>query len=127
MGVQFLVQRGFDWNVGDNKGKTGFQVACRYGNLNVIRFLLQQEFEGINDLDLNGKAGLECLIDGRHNYADKRLMPCILLLIEAGAELDENEVFEKLIPAIQNRIIEITFMKETILEKWTGRIAQASI
>ena len=34
-------------------------------------------------------------------------------------------MFEALIDGIQNRIIEITFMKETLFQKWTGRIAQA--
>jgi hypothetical protein len=51
-------------------------------------------------------------------------MPSILLLIEAGAELNKNDVFEELIPAIQNRIIEIMFVEQTIFEKWTGRIAR---
>jgi len=51
--------------------------------------------------------------------------PCILLLIESGAQLDENDVFEELTSAKQNRIFEITFTKGKIFEKWTGRIAQA--
>ena len=50
---------------------------------------------------------------------------CTLFLIEAGATLNENDVFEELISAIQNRIIEITFTEQTIFQKWTGRIAQA--
>ena len=66
------------------------------------------------------------LMNQRYDLShDELFIPCILLLIEAGAELDEIYVFEKLISAIQNRIIEITFMKEIIFEKWTGRIAQA--
>merc|ERR1712034_292359 len=55
----------------------------------------------------------------------ERIIQCVLLLIEAGSTLlVENAVFEELHSAIQNRIIEITFMKEIIFEKWTGRIAQ---
>jgi len=51
-------------------------------------------------------------------------MPCVLLLIEAGAKLSKDEVFEGLISTIQNRILDITFMKQIIFEKWTERIAQ---
>ena len=124
--VQFLVQQGFDMNVGDDHGTTGFHYACFCGRLNVVQFLVQQGFDGINELDVNGETRLEILIKERfHLSEDELFMPCILLLIEAGAELDESYVFEELISAIQNRIIEITFMKEIIFEKWTGRIAQA--
>jgi len=71
--------------------------------------------------------GLEVLFNQQYAYTnDELFVPCILLLIEAGAELDENDgSFVELIPAIQNRIIEIAFIKKTIFENWTGRIAQA--
>merc|ERR1711925_37545 len=99
--------------------------ACIDGILNVVEFLVQQGF-GINHRDTDGDTGLRILINNRHYFCQKKLfMPCILLLIEAGAELDESFVFEELTSAIQNRIIEITFMKEKLFEKWTGRIAQA--
>ena len=124
--VQFLVQQGFDWNIRDNDGRTGFHYACFIGRLNVVQFLVQKGFDGINDLGFNDETGLIRLMNQRYSLSDDKLfMPCILLLIEAGAELDENYVFEELTSAIQNRIIEITFMKERIFEKWTGRIAQA--
>jgi len=112
-------------NVGDNEGRTGFHLTCLNGHLNVVQFLLQNGFEGINELDVSGCTGLDILIHNRHRYDDGLLMPYILLLIEGGAQLNKNDVFEELIVAIKNRIIEITFMKETIFEKWTGRIAQA--
>merc|ERR1712034_76923 len=124
--VQFLVQQGFDINVRNNDGNTGFHYACFCGRLNVVQFLLQQGFDGINERDGNGVTRLEVLIKERYHLSNNELlMPCILLLIEAGAELRESYVFEELPSAIQNRIIEITFMKEIIFEKWTGRIAQA--
>jgi len=125
--VQFLVQRGFDWNVVNNLRRTGFHLACISGNVNVIRFLLQHGFKGINELDLFGEIGLKILIEqARYDFDHyERIIPCVLLLIEAGSTLlVENAVFEELHSAIQNRIIEITFMKEIIFEKWTGRIAQ---
>jgi ankyrin repeat protein len=126
--VQFFIQQGFDMNVvgiSGSYGSVGFHLACVNENLNVIQFLIQQGFEGINER-VGGLTGLKFLITKRQILSgDKLFMPCILLLIEAGAQLDENDVFEKLITSIQNRIIEITFMKETIFEKWTGRIAQA--
>jgi len=102
-------------------------LACMCGGLDVIEFLVQQEFEGINrPLGFGGKTGLEILIEQRFVFDDDELlMPCILLSIEAGAQLDENLVFDELISTILNRIIEITFMKKIILKKWTGRIAQA--
>jgi len=66
------------------------------------------------------------LINHRRNLSRyERFLPCLLLLIEAGAQLNENDVFEELTSAIQNRIIEITFTKGIVFEKWTGRIAQA--
>jgi len=77
----------------------------------------------MNVSDNDGATGLKTLI-GRYNLYE-RFLPCILFLIEYGSHLDENCVSEKLILAIQNRIFEITFMKETIFQKWTGRIAQA--
>ena len=65
------------------------------------------------------------MIENRYDYpGDELYMQCVLLLIEAGAELDENNVFEELISAIQNRIVEITFIKKTIFEKWNERIAE---
>jgi hypothetical protein len=51
-------------------------------------------------------------------------LPCLVLLVESGAKLDKSDIFEELICGSQNRIIEITFLKQTIFEKWTGRIAQ---
>ena len=116
--IEFLLQQRFDMNIGDNNGCTGFHDACLFGNFNVVQFFLQQGFEGINERDLLEVTGLEILIGEPQYIRDNVLfMPCVLLLIEAGAELDENDVFEELIPAIQNRIIEITFMKEIIFEK----------
>jgi len=124
--VQFLVQQGFDMNVHDNYGSTGFYLACFNGKLKVVQFLLQQGFENINKLGFGDKTGLEMLIAQQWNCSDDELfMPCILLLIESGAKLNKHYVFEELISAIQNRIIEITFIRQTIFEKWTGRIAQA--
>merc|ERR1712096_16050 len=40
--VQFLLQQGFDMNIGNNNGVTGFHTACTNGNLNVVEFLFQQ-------------------------------------------------------------------------------------
>ena len=70
---------------------------------------------------------LDVLIESQYDYPDDELFfPCLLILIEAGAELSETDIFEELtlMSTIQNRIIEITFMKKYIFEKWTGRIAQ---
>ena len=98
------------------------------GSLNVVQFFVQQGFDGINELDIDGDTGLAMLIYQRYDLSgDELFMPCIILLIETGAELDESYVFEELTSAIQNRIIEITFMKEIIFEKWTGRIAKSPI
>jgi len=118
--VQFLVRQGFDMNVGDNDGRTGFHWACLNGKLNVVQFLVRQEFD-MNVGDNDGRSGLKMLIDSGNEH----VLPCALGLIEAGATLNENDVFEELISAIQNRFIEITFTEQTIFEKWTGRIAQA--
>jgi len=124
--VKFLLQEGFDMNIGDNDGKTGFHLACLGGNLNVLQFLLQQGFKHFNELDGDGMSPLASLICARHSVRDDELfMQCVLLLIETGAELDGDYVFGELISAIQNRIVEITFTKEIIFKKWTGRIAQA--
>ena len=121
--VQFLLQQGFDMNIGDNEGYTGFHVACLGGNLNIIRFLLQHGFENVNVI--SEETGLDILIENRYDHIDDQLyMSCVLLLIEVGGKLSENVVFEELSSAIQNRIIEITFVKNIIFEKWTGRIAE---
>jgi ankyrin repeat protein len=126
--VQFLVQKGCDWNIRNNFGNTGFHLACDNGNLNVVQFLVQHGFEGINEPNFHGTTGLQSLIEQRYEpffFNNEHFMSCLLLLIESGAQMKKNDVFRDLISAIQNRIIEITFMKETIFEKWTGRIAQA--
>jgi len=130
--VQFLLQQGFDMYVVDSNGMTGFHVACLAGNLNMIRFLLQQGFENVNEISED--TGLDILIENQDDHIDdKRYMSCVVLLIESGGklsdnvffeELSENVGFEELSSAIQNRIIEITFMKNIIFAKWTGRIAQ---
>jgi len=123
--IKFLLRQGVDLNLGDNVGETGFHDACYYGKFNVVKFLIQHGYKGINDLGFDG-TGLEMLINEQFKfYADDELfMPCILLLIEAGAQLTENYVFEEIIFAIKKRVIEITLIKEAIFEKWTGRIAQ---
>merc|ERR1712034_58337 len=100
--------------INDN-GATGFYAACFAGNLHVVQFLLQQGFQGINKRlhAFGSMSPLNLLINKRNHYCSHELfMPCILLLIEAGAELDENYVFEELISPVKNRIIEITFMKK---------------
>jgi hypothetical protein len=98
------------------------------GKLNVVQFLVRQGFD-MNVVDNDGRTGLKILIDRYSNrYGDLELdvfLQCIFFLIEAGATLNENDVFEELSFAIQNRIIEITFTEKTIFEKWTGRIARA--
>merc|ERR1712096_69640 len=123
--VQFFVQQGFDMNTGDNQGSTGFIWACLAGNLNIIWFLLHHGFTNINEFSID-MTGLEVLIENRCDHSNDELyMPCVLLLIEAGGEVSqEYDIFEELISAIQNRIIEITVMKKTIDKKWTQRIAQ---
>jgi len=100
-------------------------LACRAGNFNVIQFLAQQGFDSIDWPGRFGETGLEHLMDQKQFCEDELFLPCLLLLIESGAQWNENDVFEELTSAIKNRIIEITFMKEKIFEKWTGRIAQA--
>jgi len=123
--VQFLLQQGFDMYAGDNLGSTGFIWACIAGNLNLIRYLLTHGFENINEFSID-RTALDILIDKRCDYPDDELyMESLILLIESGAKLSEDNVFEELISAIQNRIIEITFVKKIIFEKWTGRIAQS--
>ncbi len=92
----------------------------------MVQFLLQQGFEGINEPVFDSNNGLQQLIKNRRRLSNNELfMPCILLLIESGAQLNKHDLFEELISAIQIRHIEITFMKQIIFEKWTGRIAQA--
>jgi len=128
--VQFLIQQGFDINLSRPDGTTGFHQACIYGKLNVVRFLVQLGgFEGINEPNYayGGMTGLQILIEHGDDYClrdNEMLIPCLLLLIEAGAKLDKNDIFEELIPAIGTRIIEIIFIRETIFENWTDRIAQ---
>jgi len=129
--VEFLLQEGFDMNIVTNFGNTGFFWACFFQNLNVLQFLLQQGFEGINQRSVHPMTrlemtGLEMIIQHQcHVSANKHRISCILLLIEAGAQYNVNSNFEEVILAIQNRMIEITLIKETIFETWTGRIAQA--
>ena len=114
------VEQGFDMNFCNDNGGTAFHAACFGGNLHVVQFLLQQGLKDINKLCglSNDVSCLHLLIDDRHDYADNELfMSSILLLIEAGAEFNKNHVFEELIPAIQNRIIEIMFVTQTIFDK----------
>merc|ERR1712034_37990 len=94
-------------------------LACLGGNFNLIRFLVQPGFKNnINEFGSAGR-GLDILIHYRYDHTDDELyMPCVLLLIEAGAEWSTNIIFEELISAIENRMVEIIFMKKTIFEKW---------
>jgi len=122
--VQFLLQQGFDWNFSNYQQESGFYLACEGGELDIVQFLLRQGFQNINEIGSDGMNGLEILISNRYDYDEYEiLMPCILLLIENGSQFNEIYVFDELISTIKNRIIEITFMKEIIFEKWTGRIA----
>jgi ankyrin repeat protein len=124
--VQFILQKGFDITVGNHYGDTGFHGACFNGHLNVVQFLLQEGFDMNTAGDNYGSNGVTMLINDRYTLSsDELFMPCLLLLIESGAQLNEDDLFEELISAIQIRYIEITFMKKAIFEKWTRRIAQA--
>jgi len=124
--VKFLLQQEFDMNIGDENGYTRCHTACYHGKLNVVQFLLEQGFKDINKVARGGKTGLEMLFDEElHLSEDERFIPCILFLIQSGAQLNENYLSEELTFAIKNRIIEITVVKKTIFENWTGSIAQA--
>jgi len=124
--VELLLQEGFDMNVGDNEESTGFYHACRYGRLNVVQFLLEQGFQGIHEIGVGGKTGLEMLFDNynqrndhnaldwMYDFDEELFIPCVLCLIESGAQVNENYVFEELIYAIKIRIIEIIGVKKTI-------------
>jgi ankyrin repeat protein len=64
--VQFLLQRGFDMNVGENNGFTGFHGACIGGK--VHPFVIEQGFDVpsslVNDLpehNVNTRFPLVCL------------------------------------------------------------------
>jgi len=72
----------------------------------------------------DGRTGLKMMIRRYNSLGAGNFSSCALFLIEAGATLNENDVFEELISAIQNRIIEITFTKQILFKKWTGRVAQ---
>ena len=52
----YLAQPGFDMNVRDMNGVTGFHLACLCGNLNVVQFLVQQGFD-MNVRDNDGTTG----------------------------------------------------------------------
>merc|ERR1712096_369474 len=125
--IQFLVQeKGFDMHTGNNSGTTGFALASIAGEFNVIWFHLNhQEFTKINDYGFQCTP-LDFFIQRKDDYADDELyIPCFLLLIESGGEVtEEHVVHDELISEIQNRIIEITFLKKMIDKKWTGRIAK---
>jgi len=132
--VKFLLQEGFDMNIVSNHGHTGFFEACHSQKLNVLQFLLQKGFEGINQRYFNPMnsiemTGLEMIIQRQCDVStDEYRIPCILCLIEAGAQCNINDDYVEGITLalhVQNRIIEITLMRETIFENCTGRIAQA--
>jgi len=81
----------------------------------------------VNVGDNLGSTGLKMMIRRYNSLISlgvENFSSCALFLIEAGATLNENDVFEELISAIQNRIIEITFTKQILFKKWTGIVAQ---
>jgi len=130
--VQFHIQEGFDMNTCANDDWNGFHAACISGSLNVIRVLLKNGFEDINGFASDDMTGLDLLVEGRNSdfFDEEFFIPCLLLLMEAGAELSETHIsledcsLAELISIIKNRILEISFMKEILFKKWTGRIAQ---
>jgi hypothetical protein len=53
----------------------------------VVQFILQQEFEGMNQISFGSEVELKLLVKNRYDHADDEfLMPCILLLIESGVK-----------------------------------------
>jgi hypothetical protein len=73
--------------------------------------------------------GLDVLVEGRDSdfFDEDLFIPCLLMLMEAGCKVGETHISleTEFISIIKNRIIEITFMKKIIFEKWNGRIGQA--
>jgi len=127
--VQFLISQGFDMNTTANDDWNGFHAACMSGSLNVIRVLLKNGFESINEFASGDMNGLDVLVEGRDSdfFDEDFFIPCLLMLMEAGCKVGETHISleTEFITIIKNRIVEITFMKKIIFEKWNGRIAQA--
>jgi ankyrin repeat protein len=131
--VQYLVRNGCDMNAVDHVGETAFHNACSNcfdGNLSTIQFLLNAGFDRLNQKNLNGETGLMLMllnpigIYQSVQAGEEDLLP-IVILLEAGAEFPQNETIPfQMKGAVQNRIIEITFIKDKIFEKFTERIAQ---
>jgi hypothetical protein len=74
-------------NAKNNRGDTPLIVAATLGNVNVLRLLLTQ----IDNVDykVEGTDGESALL----NACDQRQLECIKLLVEAGASLEQKDMF----------------------------------
>jgi hypothetical protein len=155
-------------------GNNGFQIACRNGNLNIVKFFVKNDDQpkdinrGFRNACIKGKFNIvkylveqgasvsfyrNALFYACHRqYVDivqvlvqngwdvnlintqklkvlfeitQHTTPlCILILIEAGVNIERKDIPSHVISIIENRILEITFTKNIIFEKFTERVAQ---
>jgi ankyrin repeat protein len=125
--VKYLIEKGCDMYAHtDLIGHRGLPIACKKNRLLVIQFLLNF------DWNLHLTSGLHILLKNfsnsltlDHISTELNIVPCILLLLEAGAELPQNHSLpSKIKLAVKHRLVEITFTKTKLFKKFPARIAQ---
>jgi ankyrin repeat protein len=131
--VKYLIVKGCNVHVIDLDGSTGIENACQKNHLTVIQCLMNYvAFEGINHWNLHLTTGLHILLKNFSEHVaddsvctEPNIVPSILLLLETGVQLQENESLPSEIKnAVRNRMIEITFTKTKLFQKFPARIAQ---
>lgn len=129
--VQLLIQYGIDINQVDTGGENGFHFACRQKNLHIIKYLQKQNVNLIHQRNFDDKCGLELLIKCSSEW-ETNIKLCLIFLVESGAELNRDNRSrrfnrrnrDEIVKAIEDRINELTFTKQELFRKFTGRVAQ---
>jgi ankyrin repeat protein len=118
--VKYLIVKGCNVHVIDLDGSTGIENACQKNHLTVIQCLMNYvAFEGINHWNFHLTAGLRILLENFSENVAVFTKPSILLLLETGAQLQENESLPfEIKNAVKNRMVEITYTKTKLFEKF---------
>jgi ankyrin repeat protein len=127
--VKFFLKNGYNiYDVVDQDqgGDGGLHLTARRRHLDIMRFLLSNGFEDINQYNAGNCTALTVLTEylSRTDVLAPDDIACFLVLIEEGGKAQNYEVHERLIALVEKRICEITIMRTQLYEKFPWHVAQ---
>lgn len=95
--LSMMLKKDADVSITNKKGHTILHLAARLGSYDAIKLILQHGGNKIiNVVDNNGYSPLHSLlIWGAENVSQDQLLPCLMLLLKAGADVNQARIQKK--------------------------------